>query len=170
MIVKITLTTAGTDTGPFNIYSSSDNYQTAVATNVAKSALLYPGYDATVPNNATIVRVTSTGTCTNFINIPITVTYVMVLGPDYDFAVVPSPNPSGITPSQTACGGVQTPTQTVTYTGNLAPGTVLNDVVYSGDVGFMKIISSTQPGFTYTGAVVNCINSLNTVYQINTCS
>jgi hypothetical protein len=168
MVVKITLTTAGTDTGPFNIFSNSDNYAVAVATNVAKSALL-SGYDATVPNNATIVRVTSTGTCTNFINIPITVTYVMILGTDYDFDVVPSPNPSGIIPSQTACGGSTSPTKQVTYVGNLAPGTQLNGLVYSGDVGFMKIISSTEPGFTYVGKVINCINGLDTVYQITTC-
>jgi len=154
MIVKITLTTAGTDTGPFNIYSDSDNYAVAVATNVAKSALLFPGYDATVPNNATIVRVKSTGTCTNFINIPITVTYVMTLGPDYDYITVPSPNPLNIQPAQTACGGATSPTTQVTYTGNLTIGTQLNGVVFAGDVGYLKIIASTEPGFTHAGQVL----------------
>jgi hypothetical protein len=155
MIIKVTLTTAGTDTGPFNIYSNSDSYTTPVATGVAKSALLPPGYDVTVPNDATIVRVASTGTCTNYINIPITVTYVMQLTTDYDFL-------------NAACAD-NTAVQTVTYTGNLAPGTQLNGVVFQGDVGFMKIISSTEPGFTYVGDVINCINGLDTVYSIDAC-
>jgi hypothetical protein len=68
MTVLITLTLAGADTGPFNIYSDSDGYTTPLATGVSKSALL-SGYSlAGVPNDATIIRVTSTGTCTNSID------------------------------------------------------------------------------------------------------
>jgi hypothetical protein len=71
MTVLITLTLAGTNTGPFNIYSNSDGYTTALATGVAKSALV-AGYSlAGVPNDATIIRVTSTGTCTNSIDMVI---------------------------------------------------------------------------------------------------
>jgi hypothetical protein len=71
MTVLITLTLAGADTGPFNIYSNSDGYTTPLATGVAKSALL-AGYSlAGVPNDATIIRVTSTGTCTNSIDMVI---------------------------------------------------------------------------------------------------
>ena len=66
--VLITLTLAGADTGPFNIYSNSDGYTTPLATGVSKSALL-AGYSlAGVPNDATIIRVTSTATCTNSID------------------------------------------------------------------------------------------------------
>lgn len=68
MTVLITLTLAGVDTGPFDIYSDSDGYTTPLATGVAKSALV-SGYSlAGVPNDATIIRVTSTGTCTNHID------------------------------------------------------------------------------------------------------
>jgi hypothetical protein len=68
MTVLITLTLAGVDTGPFDIYSDSDGYTTALVTGVAKSAL-EAGYSlAGVPNDATIIRVTSTGTCTNYID------------------------------------------------------------------------------------------------------
>jgi len=68
MTVLITLTLAGADTGPFDIYSDSDGYTTPLATGVSKSALL-AGYSlAGVPNDATIIRVTSTGTCTNSID------------------------------------------------------------------------------------------------------
>jgi hypothetical protein len=157
MVVKITLTTAGVDTGPFNIFSNSDGYATPIVTGIAKSSLI-AGYDVlSVPDDATIMRVRSTGTCTNQIDIPITVTYVMVLGTDYDFLA-------------SACTQPTTPTKTVTYTGPLAVGTILNGLTYSGDVGFMKIISSTEPGFTKVGQVINSIGSNETVYAIQLCS
>lgn len=69
MTALITLTTAGTDSGPFNLYTNLDSYATAFATGVAKSALV-AGYTSTaVPNGATIIRVKSTGACTNYIDI-----------------------------------------------------------------------------------------------------
>lgn len=74
MTVLITLTTAGTDTGPFNLYSDVDGFVTPFATGVSRSALL-AGYSATtVPNGTTTIRVMSTGTCTNYIDISVTTT------------------------------------------------------------------------------------------------
>jgi hypothetical protein len=66
----ITLTTAGTDTGPFNLLSDVDSYVTPFETNVAKSSLI-AGYTTNlVPDAATIVRVQSSSSlCTNFINL-----------------------------------------------------------------------------------------------------
>jgi hypothetical protein len=72
MNVLITLTTAGIDTGPFNLYSNTDSYVTAFQTNIAKS-LLVAGYTSTVvPAGTTYVRVKSTGLCTNYIDIYVT--------------------------------------------------------------------------------------------------
>jgi hypothetical protein len=63
VIVLITLTTAGSDTGPFNLYSNIDDYTDAFATNVSRSALV-TGYESTVvPEGTTEVLVQSTGTC-----------------------------------------------------------------------------------------------------------
>ena len=72
MIVTITLTTAGTDTGPFNLYSDVDGFVSAFETGVSKAALL-AGYTSTlVPNGTTIIRVMSANElCTNFIDIVI---------------------------------------------------------------------------------------------------
>ena len=66
----ITLTTAGTDTGPFNLLSDIDSYATPFETNIAKSSLI-AGYTTNlVPDVATIVRVQSSSSlCTNFINL-----------------------------------------------------------------------------------------------------
>jgi hypothetical protein len=71
MTVLITLTIAGTDSGPFNLYSNVDNYTVPFQTGVAKSVIL-SGYSSTlVPNNTSIIRIKSTGVCTNYIDLPI---------------------------------------------------------------------------------------------------
>lgn len=71
MIILITLTTAGADTGPFNLYSDVDGYTSAFETGVSKAALL-AGYTSLVaPDGTTIVRVMSDGTCKNYIDIPV---------------------------------------------------------------------------------------------------
>jgi len=66
MTLFITLTLAEADTGPFNIYSDIDGFLSAFATNVPKASLL-AGYSAnSVPDGTTILKLKSTGVCTNF--------------------------------------------------------------------------------------------------------
>ncbi len=74
IIVK--LTTAGADTGPFDLYTCTSSDCTscsgsAFATNVPKSAITGSGYSTTVPDGTAAVKVVSTGTCTN--NVCITI-------------------------------------------------------------------------------------------------
>jgi hypothetical protein len=72
MTITITLTTAGTDTGPFSLFSNVDGYTTAFVTGVSRTALL-AGYTTTLATvGTTIVRVQSNGLCTNFIDITLT--------------------------------------------------------------------------------------------------
>jgi hypothetical protein len=74
MTVLITLTIAGSDSGPFDLYSNVDGYTTAFETNVSKSALL-AGYTSNlVPNGTTSIRVQSEGVCVNYIDIIISTT------------------------------------------------------------------------------------------------
>lgn len=71
MIVLITLTTAGTDSGPFSLYSNIDGFTTPFETGVSKSALL-AGYTSTlVPDFTATVRVKSTGTCVNYTDLAV---------------------------------------------------------------------------------------------------
>jgi hypothetical protein len=73
MTVYVTLTTAGADTGPFNLYSDVDGYISAFEVGVSKAALL-AGYTSYVaPNGTTIVRVMSSGACTNYIDLTLTI-------------------------------------------------------------------------------------------------
>jgi hypothetical protein len=72
MTVLITLTVAGADSGPFNLFSNLDGYTSAFATNVSKASLLAGYSSSVVPDYTTIVRVVSIGDCTNYIDIPLT--------------------------------------------------------------------------------------------------
>jgi len=70
MTVYITLTTAGADTGPFNIYSDVDGYVSAFETGVSKASLLAGYTSSLAPNGTTIVRVMSASAlCTNYIDL-----------------------------------------------------------------------------------------------------
>jgi hypothetical protein len=74
MTVLITLTTAGADTGPFNLYSNVDGYVSAFETGVSKSALVAGYSSALVPNGTTTIRIKSTGTCVNYIDVTVVTT------------------------------------------------------------------------------------------------
>ena len=67
--VFIQLTTAGASTGPFDLYSNADGYVTAFETGVAKASLVAGYVSSVVPDAATAIRVMSTGSCTNFLDV-----------------------------------------------------------------------------------------------------
>ena len=68
MTVLVTLTLAGADTGPFDLYSDADGFLVPLAIGISKAAL-QAGYSLTgVPDGATIIRAQSQGICTNFID------------------------------------------------------------------------------------------------------
>lgn len=72
MTVLITLTAAGTDSGPFDLYSNFDGYVTSFETGVSKAALLGGYTSVVVPDATTVIRVKSTGNCVNYIDIVLT--------------------------------------------------------------------------------------------------
>lgn len=74
MTVLITLTVAGTDSGPFDLYSDVDGYVSAFETGVSRSALLAGYSSSLVPNGTTTIRIKSTGVCTNFIDVIVVTT------------------------------------------------------------------------------------------------
>jgi len=65
----ITLASAGVDAGPFNLYSNTDSYVTAFETGISKASLLLGYTSVLVPDLTSVVRVKSTGTCTNYVDI-----------------------------------------------------------------------------------------------------
>ena len=71
MTVLITLTVAGSDSGPFNLYSDLDGYTSAFESGVLKASLLAGYSSALVPDFTTTVRIKSVGNCNNYIDIPL---------------------------------------------------------------------------------------------------
>lgn len=66
MTVLITLTTAGSDSGPFDLYSNIDGYTSAFESAVPKASLLAGYASALVPDFTTSIKVKSNGElCTN---------------------------------------------------------------------------------------------------------
>jgi len=75
MTAFITLTTAGSDTGPFDLYSDLDGYVSAFETGVSRGDLLAGYSSSIVPDGTTIVRIQSISTlCTNHVDITLTTT------------------------------------------------------------------------------------------------
>lgn len=59
-IANITLTTVGSDPGPYNIYTvDSSSNEVLVASNVPQATLLGPGYNITIADNIELIIVSS---------------------------------------------------------------------------------------------------------------
>jgi len=69
MTVLITLTIAGSDTGPFDLYSDVDGFVVPFETNVPKASLIAGYTSSLVPDGAVLIRVTSDSVCTNYIDL-----------------------------------------------------------------------------------------------------
>jgi hypothetical protein len=124
MEILLTLTDAGADTGPFNLYSNVDGYIAAFETNVPKSSLLAGYTTVNAPNGTTTVRVQSMGLCTNYVDIVLIVatttttssssstTTTTTAAPTYSTFVVgmDTPNaPNGWASDTLACAGSGSP-------------------------------------------------------------
>ena len=72
MTVLITLGIAGTDSGPFDLYSNNDGYTSAFESGVSKAALLAGYASSLVPDYTVVIRVRSNNIlCTNYVDIPV---------------------------------------------------------------------------------------------------
>lgn len=72
MNAYITISNAGADTGPFNLYSDFDGFMSAFDTNIPKT-ILEAGYATiSVPDGTTMIRVQSVNErCSNYVEISI---------------------------------------------------------------------------------------------------
>jgi hypothetical protein len=74
MTVVITLTVAGSSTGPFSLFSNVDGYTVAFESGVSKAALLAGYTSILVPPGTANIKVVSEGICENDIIIPVETT------------------------------------------------------------------------------------------------
>jgi hypothetical protein len=121
MTVLITLTTAGTDSGPFDLYSNLDGYTSAFESGVSKASLLAGYASALVPDYTTTVRVKSDGMCVNYVDIVLesTTTTTTTVGPTTTTTTTVAPTTTTTTtvaPSTTTTTTTVGPTTTTTTT------------------------------------------------------
>lgn len=149
MVIVVTLTTAGADTGPFNLFSNADGYSVPFETGVSKAALLAGYTTLLAPPATTIVRVKSSGTCTNQIDIPIvpcpttttTTAFVVNLSVCYDQVA------GG---QATVTVSTDSPTNT-----NLSVGVKIYDDLTNSFTDTVTILSGASSG---TSSVINLTN------------
>ncbi len=153
----ITLTTAGADTGPFDLYSDVDGYSVPFETGVSKASLV-AGYTSTlIPNGATIVRVQSDNVlCTNYI----------------DLYLVPT--------TTTTTSSTSTTSSTTTTTTTAAPSTVTIDACAnvqadsSGNVvayaySDAPVATTITVDLTWTASDLSTISGTVTILAGETC-
>jgi len=118
MNVVIQLTSANPSTGPFNLYSDSDVFTAPFATGISRATMLAGYSTSAVPANASVIRVTSTGTCQNSVNMPIT-----------GVSTTTTTTTAGISTTTTTTTAIPTTTTTTTSAGG---GTTTTTTTGSG--------------------------------------
>lgn len=129
MTALITLTVAGIDSGPFDLYSNLDGFVAPFAINISKSSLQAGYTTSSVPDYTSIVRVKSTGLCVNYTDI--------VLAP-----YVPTTTSSTTSTSTTTSSTTIVPTTTTTSTSG-GPTTTTSSTTGGGTTTTSTTIAPT---------------------------
>lgn len=115
MEVLITLTTAGDDTGPFNLFSDTDSFTTPFESSISKIDLVNGFTSLNAPSGTTIVRVQSISVlCTNYIDIILVTSTTTTTSTQPLFSVFtvsfksPVPSLTGYEDGGLACAGTGT--------------------------------------------------------------
>lgn len=114
MTIIITFSSIGADAGPFNLYSNVDGYASPFAIGVTKIQLL-TGYSSdVVPDGTTIVRAKSTGVCTNYVDLVVTVIPTTTTTSSTTIAPTTTTSTTLLTTTTTSTTGVPTTTTSTT--------------------------------------------------------
>jgi hypothetical protein len=157
MDILLLLTTAGIDTGPFDLYENSTGPFVLFESAVDKIDLVtLPGYYTTVPFGTTTIRVQSTGLCDNYIDIVLEQTTTTSSTTELPYSVFsvafesPTPSLTGYVDGASACAG----TGTFIITLYTAPGNLtFSDVLSNGNSFFTN--PSLDPSTVFNGGVTN---------------
>jgi hypothetical protein len=66
--VKITISSVGVNSGPYNLFSDATAFSTAFESNISKAALVAGFTSYNVPDATTIIRVSSLAPCNNYVD------------------------------------------------------------------------------------------------------
>lgn len=154
--ILITLTTAGSDTGPFGLYSNLDGYTVAFESGISRSTLLAGYLSTLVPDAATSIRVKSEGAiCSSFIDLDITGTTTTTT----------TAGPTTSTTSSTSTTEAPVPTTTTTTTAvatvsidnDIASGVSITSPLGVSGGGVFTVVGGSfpiNPGEQVTGRII----------------
>lgn len=152
MTVLITLVIPpGGDVNNFNLYSDATGYSIPFATNIS-AATLTAGYTTSaVPNGTTIIRATSTGLCTNSIDMTVT--------------LIPPPTTTTTSSSTSTTTSTSTSTSTTTSTSST---TTTTTTIYSPTCFVITLSTIDFANATGNdGSGLRIDNSINVKYRNN---
>lgn len=166
MVVKITISSVGASSGPYNLFSDATGFAAAFETNISKASLIAGFTSYNVPDGTTIIRVSSLAPCNNYVDTPVAITtaatwYSMQERPEFAIIVMlPAPNNCfavdggysfiTLTVSSIVINGVEKITGTP-YTKTITPES-LNIIPANNTVALTCAINSPI-GYTYTNFV-----------------
>lgn len=146
--VLVTLTVAGADTGPFDLYSNVDGFAVPFETNVTKADLLAGYISYLVPDTATLIRVLCSPPCKNYIDLVI----------DGTTTTTTSTSSSSTTTTTSSTSSSSTTTSTTTTDVPPIPcyNVVTFDVTFAGNVVYVDCCGNAVTVFVGVGpAVIN---------------
>lgn len=162
MKVLITLTTAGSNTGPFDLYSDGDGYTTPFETNVTKAELV-SGYESNlVPDDCTIIRLQSKGVCTDYIDLGIVFPTTTTTTSTSSSTTTTTTTEPPVTTTTTTTTPIPTTTTTTTSGGETTTTTTTEAPITTTTTTTMGGLTSYSTGYDASNVTTACDLSITT--------
>lgn len=160
MNVYIQLISAGTNTGPFNIYSDIDGFVTPFESNISKTKILQGFTSVLVPDDTSMIKIVSEGECTTDIYlslIPLVTTTTT--------SSTTSTTTSTTSTTTTSTSSTTTTTTSSTTTTTTTTGLPVQTMLIARNInGFLFENAVDSCGELYNDAEIIDINSIKIVY------
>lgn len=170
--VTLRLITAGSTTGPFDLYSNVDGFTTPFEEGVSRVALLSGYTSELVPDGATVVRIQSDGTyCTNATDVYIgsaTTSTTSTTTSTTSTTTTAPPTTTSTTSTTTTAEPTTTTTSTSTTTTTAAPTTTTTSTT-STTTSTTSTTTTAAPTTTTTSTTTTTTTLLQIFYGIAPC-
>ena len=172
MTVLLTLTTAGSDSDSFSLYSNLDGYVSSFETGISRAGLLAGYTTALVPDYTTTIRVKSNSNCINYVDIILpeytTTTTTTSTTTSSTTTAYPGPylfNLSNSVPSSSCPSGISSFPLAVYAATSLSLGVI---VYY--DIALTLPFAGDSTWYWVTGTTGYQIDGTGTILAISDCS
>lgn len=163
MNVYIQLISAGTNTGPFNIYSDVDGFVTSFENNISKTKILKGFTSVLVPDDTSIIKIVSEGDCSTDVYLDVTPYITTTTTTSTTLTTTSTTSTTTSTTSTTSTTTTSTTTSSTTTT--TTTGYPVQKLLVGRSVeGNLYINSTTMCGELYDNDTVVIMNTISLVY------